>query len=146
MGNYDNYYKYALELQYSDGSRYYWVGKAPTPCYYCGLPANSIDHVVPQALLNRVKDDYEVWKALKARRRLTVDSCRECNSLLGSKYDHALVKRKQRLKEALIRKYINVLEIPQWNNHEIAALSGMLQQHVLQGIKKQAIVRERLRW
>ena len=68
-------------------------------CYYCGLPANGIDHVVPQKLLNgaMIAGDIDSYTELIGRgrgRTLEVPSCQQCNSILGAGYDQTLADRK----------------------------------------------------
>lgn len=119
------------------------------PCYYCGVPANGIDHVVPQSLLDewlRLGDIENYQLATGRGRKLTVPSCQQCNSILGAKYDPTLDERKQRLKDRLRTKYAKVLGMPDWTPEELDELGPRLREHVEQGMKLKAMARRRIAW
>lgn len=118
------------------------------PCYYCGLPAESVDHVVPQALLDewiRLGDLENYHKATRGR-RLTVPSCQQCNSILGCKLDQTLEHRKLRLKARLRTKYQRVLGMPDWTPEELDKLGPRLREHVESGLRLRALARRRIAW
>ena len=116
-------------------------------CYYCGGYTNGVDHVVPQVLLNRLREYPEWAEALASRRRkLLVPCCRECNNLLGSSYQDTLAERKEELKRRLHRKYKKILATPDWFNHEIMELGPKLQEHVMAGVMMRDFLKERLGW
>ena len=77
----------------------------PTPCYYCGLPATCIDHVVPLSLINSLEDADLLEIMLNRRRRLTVDACHECNALLGGRYFPLLSERVAYVKKRLAKRH-----------------------------------------
>lgn len=118
-------------------------------CYYCGLPADGIDHVVPQSLLNAAKlaTDLDSYLALQARGRImTVPSCQQCNSILGAHYDHTLEARKARLKDRLRTKLKKHLSMPDWSDTELMELSPRMRDYVLEGQILKRMAQERLRW
>ncbi len=118
-------------------------------CYYCGMPANGIDHVVPQSLLEVAKRmlDVDSYLELTGRgRRLEVPACQQCNSILGNKYDQNLAMRKARAKERLKTKLRNDLGIPDWDEDEIQELGPTLRQVVLEGMVRKWVAQFRLRW
>lgn len=122
---------------------------APDVCYYCGLPAGTIDHVVPQSLLDewlRLGDVENYQLATGRGRVLTVPACQQCNSILGAKYDPTLLDRKSRLKTRLRQKYRRVLGMPDWTPEQLAALGPRLRQHVEQGLRLRALIRRRIAW
>lgn len=103
-------------------------------CYYCGEPAESIDHVVPRAVLRtlRVLDDQEATDAVLSRNRaMEVDCCGDCNSRLGSEYSQTLIERKALLKVRLRKKYVSLLGMPAWTDAELGRLSPELRGYVL---------------
>lgn len=116
-----------------------------TVCFYCGAPADSIDHVVPKSLLRDLADDPQAQALLTARGRiLEVDCCRQCNSLLGSDYDQTLAERKARLRRRLRRRYARLLDMPDWTDSELGHMGRYLQQYILAHSAQRDWVRERL--
>jgi len=118
-------------------------------CYYCGEPAGSVDHVVPQSMLEtlRVMGDDAV-SAILARhgRRMTVPCCQECNSVLSNKYFDTLEKRKRHLKMRMRQRYKSILRTPDWTDRELSQLGERLQQAVIGAIVKRDIILRRLRY
>jgi len=116
-------------------------------CHYCGLASDTTDHVVPQSLLETldILDDMETKRILVSRNRiLTVNACRECNSLLSNKYFNTLAQRKQYLKRRLKQRYQKYLALPEWTDTELGTLSSKLRTYVLQGLRAKELVTERL--
>ena len=127
-------------------SDYSFSGPLLEPCYYCGLPASSIDHVIPRSLLEDLQDIPDAMREITAGRRLTVPACRECNCMLSDNYDETLADRKARLKERLRRKYRSILVVPDWNDDELEQVSEALQSHIRAGIAHRNLIRRRLAW
>lgn len=118
-------------------------------CYYCGMPADSIDHVVPQVLLDqwrRLGDLENLQLATGRGRTLTVDCCRQCNCLLSDKYDATLAERKERLKVSLRRRYRKLLEMPEWTPSELEEMGPRLRQYIEAAMAQKAMVRKRIGW
>ena len=115
------------------------------PCYYCGLVADSVDHVIPLHLLAKVEDAADL-ESLTARRRLTVPACQECNHLLGGRYFDTLAERTAYLKGRLRARYRKQLGTPDWTARELMDLSEHLRNYVLAGIITRDTVRQRLSW
>jgi len=116
-------------------------------CYYCGVPADSVDHVVSRAILRSLADDPEALAALTARGRvLEVDCCRQCNSLLSSDYDQTLGDRKARLRQQLQKRYTRLLETPDWTDSELGRMGPYLQQRIIAAIAKREWIRSRLNY
>ena len=118
-------------------------------CYYCGLPADSIDHVVPQSILEAavMAGDMESYLGLIGwGRTLIVKSCRQCNSLLGASLQHTLAERKAELKARLKRKLARDLNIPDWTEVELEELGPRLRQVVTDGLERKHQAQARLRW
>ena len=125
----------------------YYAEEQP-PCYYCGLPATTKDHVLPQMIREQLRDlGPQVLAELTAAFRVeTVDACRECNSLLGAHYDRTLGIRKARLKDALRRRFRRLLAMPEWGLDELKTLQGALQQQVESYVVMRQVVRSRIEW
>lgn len=108
-----------------------------TQCYYCGEPATSVDHVIPQAMLKTLRslgDAYVTGILVRFGRRLTVPACKECNSVLGASYQDTLAKRKRELKTRLRRRYRKLLRMPDWTDTELAHVDGWLQDYVIRSV------------
>jgi hypothetical protein len=129
----------------SDACRYLdWKGRAhePYPCRYCGMPADTIDHIPPRAARERLQElglaarfpDIEVW------------CCHECNCLLGARALWTIELRKRFVKLALRRKYARFLRIPSWTDAEISRLGPNLKDSVLAGIIMREMIEERLQY
>jgi hypothetical protein len=119
------------------------------PCHYCGMPADSIDHVVPQAVLDDARDsgDEALLAAVtERRRRLIVAACRECNSLARSVMDPTLAARTARVKVALRRRHRKALAMPDWSDRELMEVSVGIRLLVIHAINERDILRQRLAW
>ncbi len=120
-----------------------------TPCYYCGLPATTVDHVIPQSLIKDLailEDDYVTRQLYDRHRVREVDACRECNSALGAQYFDTLAKRKQWVQAWLRKRYKRVLVTPPWTDSELGQLSRRLQAHVIQSLDEKRVLLRRLGW
>jgi len=116
-------------------------------CYYCGDPADTIDHVVPRSLLRRLRDldDPEVTALMVHRNRIMeVDCCRDCNSRLGSSYSRNLQERRNLLRARLRRRFKTLLSIPDWSDAELGRLGPSLQQTVIARLVLRDRIRKRL--
>lgn len=112
------------------------------PCYYCGLVANTIDHVPPL-----VARPHIAALGLKGRYPfVTVPACHECNSGLGARALWTIPARKRWVKQWLTKRYRKYLNLPAWDDGELSRLGLNLRGHVLAGLEKQRVIRERLRW
>lgn len=70
-------------------------------CYYCGVPADTIDHVPPRAARPAI-----IQTGLTSRYPFVeIPSCRECNCLLGARPLWLVKQRKKFVKGALKRRY-----------------------------------------
>lgn len=117
-------------------------------CYYCNAPADTVDHVVPRSLIDAVTDSGDealIHAILERRRRMTVASCRECNTLAGAIYDQTLADRKRRIADRFERRHRRQLEMPDWADTELMELSRDLRGYILNGLIERDYLRERLR-
>jgi hypothetical protein len=111
-------------------------------CYYCGDPATSIDHVVPQSMLQTLRllgDDEATAVLARHGRVMLVPCCRECNSILGNKYFDTLRKRKEHLKRRLRERNRKLLSMPPWTDRELGDLRGRLRDYVIASQVKREI-------
>ena len=128
-----------------------WAGvdENANPCYYCGDPADTVDHVVPRSVIESITDsgvDDLIAAALRRRRRLLVPACRECNTLAGAKYHETLAERTDYVRERLARKYRKALAMPDWSASELVDLSDGLRGLVINGLYERDLIRRRLRY
>lgn len=114
-------------------------------CYYCGEPADSIDHVVPLSLIRQLEDDPEALERVIGKGRIReVDACRDCNHRLSSEYDINLKDRKERLRDRLRSRYLRLLAMPEWTDDDLGELNGWLQGSVIHATAVQAWIMRRL--
>lgn len=117
-------------------------GKVSDPCYYCGCPSTSIDHVPPQnsrreIFLQNLQSKYPFSE---------VRSCRECNSLLGARGLWTLPSRKKFIRRTLRLRYKKLLKMPDWEPEQLDELGETLRSQVQAGIIMKKILLARLRW
>lgn len=114
------------------------------PCFYCGLPADTQDHVIPQSKLG----DLEALgiKTMWSQRTWDVPACLECNSALGDRLFRNINERKRWVKNWLRRRYAKYLKMPQWTEDELRELGYSLRQNVQDHIDAKQTLLMRLRW
>lgn len=122
-----------------DGNQYHWriLGQRGDPCTYCGIPADTMDHVPPVSRAIEVKDE-ETFALVPA--------CAECNSSLGDRLILALSERRAYIRDRLRKRYAKLLNRPRWDDDELAELSPELADEIRRGEWLQAWVRARVRW
>ncbi len=112
------------------------------PCYYCGLPATTIDHVPPRTLRGRLIE----LKLDKRYEFFELDSCLECNLLLGPRAIFSRGDRKRFIKLALRKRYRRFLNISTWTDREISELGYTLKTSIISRFLMSEIIRERINW
>lgn len=120
-------------------------------CFYCGFPATTRDHSIPVSILwtiirNQNWDLLEQLKAGYERGELVVPACRECNSLLAAGLDYSLEERKLRLKGLLKKKYKRYLDLPDWNEKELAEMGYSLLEWINSSLAFRNNILMRLEW
>ena len=111
-----------------------------TACIYCGLVADSLDHVIPRA-----------WVSIARRKGrgdlgYRVPACMECNSLLGSKALHTVEERKEFIFKRLQSRYRHTLRVPHWWDTELDELGPRLRQMVEAYQKARRITEYRIKF
>lgn len=99
-------------------------------CIYCGLPADTYDHVPP---ISRV-EDYRAYY-LEREEYLKICSCRQCNNYLGDTIQPSVLDRLDALKIILEKKLSKYLRMGDWTEEELSNLNGRLKQTVEDGIR-----------
>ena len=108
----------------------------PGQCVYCGLVAQSKDHLIPTN-----------WTGREGRARvLTVPACLQCNSAIGDTPVFAIDKRRAIAQAHISRKYRKVLARPDYSNDDLMEFEGRLRQAVKAGLAEKQSVRDRLSW
>lgn len=109
-------------------------------CAYCGMPATDKDHLTPVR--------YNYSRRPKNRNSFTqetVPCCRECNSLLGSKFIIGVRERAGEIAVCLEVRYSKILKAPIWTEEEIATLGTSLQRAIRAKQFQREEVLERIR-
>lgn len=112
-----------------------------TACIYCGVPADSIDHIPPRHMRDQL-----LGVGLVAMHEREVSSCRECNSALGARPLITITERRDYIKEYLRRRYKSVLRIKDWREDDLALFGDDLRKMILRGIALKQLTRERIAW
>ncbi len=117
-------------------------------CYYCGMPADTIDHAVPQSILRMIDRiaDPDIYRRMILRRRLTVPCCNECNSVIGPKYQKSLEERKKFLKSKLKRRYKKLLAMPDWTEREISEMGDHMRDYIRDAQRLKDNIVSRIHW
>lgn len=82
-------------------------------CIYCGMSADSIDHVPPRHLRAQLAEI-----ELLALGTKEVDACRECNSALGRRPLLTITERRRYIKGIYILHSLTILAPPMHRNHQ----------------------------
>ena len=113
-----------------------------TPCYYCGLPGTTVDHVPPISFRSRLRD----FGLAGRYPEYEVHACHECNCALGAKPLFSLGERKRYVKGWLKRKYERFLRQPPWSDGELAELGYTLRTKVLSSLLAAEVTKARVQW
>ena len=112
-----------------------------TPCIYCGMPANSVDHIPPRKMRHQFS-----CVGLVAMNEQEVRSCRECNSALGARPLLTVTERRAYVKEYLRRHYASYLRIPNWTLDELQEFGDDLRRMIQRNMLVRDEIRQRLQW
>ena len=112
-----------------------------SPCVYCGMPADSVDHVPPRYMRAQLSQ-----LELKAMTVIEVPACRECNCALGARPLLTVGHRRAWIKEWLKKRYRTYLNIPNWTEEELAEFGIGLRGKVRRGMAIRDNVRNRIQW
>lgn len=112
-------------LKYPDGQ-----------CVYCGLRAQSKDHIVPTSITGQSTRRYV----------LTVPACIQCNSAIGDTPVYSIDGRRAVAQAHLRKRFKGVLRRPEYTDEEINEFEGRLKQAILMGVDEKRQVEARLAW
>lgn len=111
-------------------------------CAYCGMIANTVDHVPPTSVRPTI-----IELRLVHRYPFTeVQCCSECNSLLGRRPLWTVVQRREFIHARLRRRYKKYLALPDWSEMELLALESTLRGSIEHGLAVKSVVLNRLAW
>lgn len=111
-----------------------------TGCFYCGEPADTIDHCPPISFID-VKD--QKWFKSKKIKFYKVSSCFDCNKKLGAKQ---LLTLQERANFILSRLETSTDKIVYWSQDEINEMSAMFEKMIQAKKEKNKILFERVRF
>lgn len=120
-----------------------------TACYYCGEPADTVDHARPQSLDRALRTMDVADRALvigRQPRRDLVPACRDCNCVLGKLWFATLEERRNYVKRRLRERNARLLSAPVWEQDEIEELGPTLKTTIVSQQRRKAAVERRLRW
>lgn len=111
-------------------------------CFYCGSPADTLDHIPPKAARDRIietglADSYPFS---------TVDACRECNATLGAKALWTATERKAEIAACLRHRNRALLASPDWQESDLDHLGETLRAYTVSQQAHKAIVQARIDW
>lgn len=115
-------------------------------CVYCGILADSEDHVVPRHLLSRAGElGLDLSKVMRMKQWVH-PACRECNSSLGGKLFATLRERREEAHRLIRRRYASYLRTPDWSEEELSEMGPKAQAEIVAALAVRDWVRARLRW
>jgi hypothetical protein len=95
------------------------------PCYYCGLPYATRDHIPP---LSEV-DFLIKHKIISPTELITIPSCQQCNQWLGTIILHTPEERRAIIKVKL-RDQMKIISDTKWSSDEMEELGPRLRREV----------------
>lgn len=120
---------------------YTTVGDRYGFCVYCGIPAESLDHVPPLSLTNMLND-----RAKEKLDFLKLPSCGECNSVLNDSPILSVSERRGKVRAHYKKKYRSALNMPKWDEDELAELDPCMADEIRQASKRAEWVKARITW
>ena len=112
-------------------------------CFYCGMPADTIDHVPAIEIV----DAYGGPTAVKESgfELQKVKCCRDCNSMIGS-YGYTVEDRLEYVANKLMKKFEKCNPAYDlWSEEELDELGPNLRSMIGEALRKEAILYERAR-
>lgn len=123
------------------------------PCFYCGVPCETIDHFIPQSYVEILKkmylSDENERKDTRTKVLLSqklIPACKDCNSRASDGVFDTPDEKKSFVKAKLIKRYERELLLPDWGKEEIKELNYELQESVKWAKSNQKIIQERIKW
>lgn len=116
-------------------------GVALNACTYCGMAADTKDHVPPRSHRAALRE-------LCPGRFVEVEvvCCRECNCLLGARALFTVSERRAFIRTELEKRYRKELAMPAWTPEELAAMGPNMRTEIQHGQAVKELTRRRLAW
>lgn len=111
------------------------------PCTYCGLTADSVDHIPPRHMRRQL-----VELELAHVYEKEVPACRDCNSVLGSRPILTITGRRRYIKDQLRRRYRRYLSLPDRTDEEMQEFGYGLRGLILRSLAIRDLTISRLSW
>ena len=110
-------------------------------CFYCGMPADTVDHVpsLNEAYcigLDRIEEE--------GIRLNLVHACRECNGLLGARESLCPFERRDMAQELLRKRYKRVLNMPDWSDEELEEIGRSMQEEIKKSVDLKRLIQRRV--
>ncbi len=105
-------------------------------CVYCGVIAQSKDHIVPTAATGIEHRKYV----------LTVPACLQCNGAINDVPVYSIDGRRRVAQAYIAKKYKSALSRPEYTREEIQEFEGRLRQAIMGDQEEKAYLRARLTW
>ena len=107
-------------------------------CFYCGMPAGTVDHVPALNKVEELRAIYEIQHYTK------VPACSECNGVAGDEPHLEVFERRRFLKDKLKKRYKKYIKLPDWEDSEIKPLGYALKMNVEAAMSIKYLVAYRL--
>lgn len=121
--------------------RYQPYGQLGDPCVYCGIRADTMDHVPPLRTVEMMADA-DIDRANLRK----YPACRECNSWLADCRLTGLTNRRAIVREKIRKKYKRLLRMPRWDEDELAELSEQFAEFMRKSSDAADIAKRRIGW
>jgi hypothetical protein len=108
----------------------------PGVCVYCGLTADTKDHLVPRGWSGEVDRSWV----------LTVPACRECNSAIGAKWAPTVTERRDLAHKHIRKRYAKYLSRFPHTKKDMAEMGPNLRSYCEAGLQMRELVHDRLNW
>lgn len=107
-------------------------------CFYCGMPADTVDHVPP---ISRV-DDYRSM-GLRHEIFIKVTCCKDCNTKLGASLQLSLVERYNVRQKQMEKEFKKILKMPVWSSEEIKKMGRNMRSSIVVSMQQKEMLKER---
>ena len=122
-----------------DDSHYKRKGKIGDPCTYCGLESCGYDHIPPLSYFCNL-----TIEEISKEKCIMVPCCRECNTALTNKVFRRIVDRRRIVKEFLRKKYRKYINMPHWDEDELADMDKSFADEIRRISKFASYIRKRI--
>jgi|TARA_R100001463_G_scaffold5148_1_gene18003 NMD protein affecting ribosome stability and mRNA decay len=129
--------KAGLVKKYNSVYKYIYYENAQFVCHYCGVSADTVDHVPPLSC-------YEDAKIYSNIDFVKIPCCRECNSLAGNKFHLNIFERNEFLFNRYKKRYKKLLNMPTWDKKDLKELGSSLRKKIKNDLNRKNIIEERI--